>query len=151
MIYSVLGGRYRLFLLSMLSVDEVVELHKEMGHNASVNRKGANETASAKDKNFVHLPNTCSWWKDFKSFLTKLQAKEIRSIDDYIVAFKENDPFKEAKQLPNLKAACQQTPNTPVNEKLFIEELLPWLARKALAVEQLFIEGENPGLLKVSI
>ena len=122
-----------------------------MGNDASVNRDGANETASAKDKKFVHLPNTCSWWKDFKGFLTKLQAKEIRSIDDYIAAFSENDPFKEAKELSNLKAACQLSANTPVNEKLFIEELLPWLAGKALAVEQLFIEGENRGLLKVSL
>ena len=121
-----------------------------MGHDISVNRKGANETASAKDKKFVHLPNTCSWWKDFKIFLTRLQAKEIQSIGDYIKAFKENDPFNEAKELTNLKVACQQILKSPVNEKSFIEELLPWLAEKALAVEQLFTEGENHGLLKVS-
>ena len=121
-----------------------------MGNNPSASRKGANETASAKDKNFVHLPNTCSWWEDFKGFLTKLQAKEIRSIEDYIAAFQENDPFNEAKRLSNLLAACQHSASTPVNEKLFIEELLPWLAGKALAVEQLFVEGETRGLLKVS-
>lgn len=121
-----------------------------MGQDASVDREGANETPSAKDKKFVHLPNTCSWWKEFKSFLIKLQqAKEILSIDDYIVAFKENDPFKEAKELKNLKFACQNSPNTPVDEKTFIEELLPWLAGKALAVEQLFVENDNQGLLKV--
>ena len=74
-----------------------------MGQDASTNRQGGNETASAKDKKFVHLPNTCSWWKDFKSFLIRLQAKEISSIEDYIVAFKENDPFKEAKELITLK------------------------------------------------
>ena len=122
-----------------------------MGQNPSASREGARETASAKDKKFVHLPNTCSWWKDFKSFLIKLQAKEIDSIDDYIAAFKDNDPFKEAKELTNLKVACQHSPNTPVSEKLFIEELLPWLAEKALAVEQLFIENGNHGLLKVSL
>lgn len=119
-----------------------------MGHDISVNRKGANETASAKDKKFVHLPNTCSWWKDFKIFLTSLQAKEIQSIGDYIKAFKDNDPFKEAKELTNLKVACQQVSKSPVNEKLFMEELLPWLAGKALAVDHLFTEGENHGLLK---
>ena len=121
-----------------------------MGQDASANREGANETASAKDKKFVHLPNTCSWWKDFKTFLTRLQAKEISSMEDYIVSFKENDPFKEAKELTTLKVACQHSPSTPVTEKLFIEELLPWLAEKALAVEQLFIENGNHGLLKVS-
>ena len=123
---------------------------KGTNETASANRKGTNETASAKDKNFVHLPNTCSWWKDFKSFLTKLQAKEILSMDDYIEAFKDNDPFKEAKHLANLKVVCQHSPVSPVNEKLFIEELLPWLAGKALAVEQLFTENGNQGLLKVS-
>ena len=122
-----------------------------MGQDASANRKGANETASAKDKKFIHLPNTCSWWKDFKSFLIRLQAKEISSIADYIVAFKENDPFKEAKELTTLKVVCQHSPNTPVTEKLFIEELLPWLAEKALAVEQLFVENRKHGLLRVSL
>jgi len=116
-----------------------------------MNRGGANESASSKDKNFVHLPNTCLWWKDFKAFLIRLQAKEISSIDDYIAAFQENDPFKGANNnLTNLKLVCQQSPKTPVDEKLFIQELLPWLAGKALAVELLFNESGNKGLVRVS-
>lgn len=71
-------------------------------------------------------------------------------MDDYIVAFIENDPFKEAKELTTLKIACLHSPNSPVNEKVFVEELLPWLAEKALAVEQLFNENHNHGLLKVN-
>ena len=74
----------------------------------------------------------------------------MQSMDDYIETFKENDPFNEAKHLTNLKVVCQHSPNTPVNEKLFTEELLPWLAGKALAVEQLFTENKSHGLLKVS-
>lgn len=122
-----------------------------MGQDASLNRKGANETRSSKDKNFVHLPNTCPWWTEFKGFLTRLQAKEILSIDDYILAFNENDPFKESKELTNLKRACMHGPDAPVDEKLFIEELLPWLAGKALSVEHLFTENGKQGLVKVSI
>jgi len=121
-----------------------------MGQDAS-KREGADKTASAKDKSYVHLPNNNVWWKDFKSFLADVQAVKFLTLDHFAASLSENDPFKEAKELANLKKACTLSENTPVKEKAFMEEMLPWLAGKALAAEELFVEGGKHGLLKVRL
>ena len=122
-----------------------------MGQDAS-KRAGANETPSAKDKKFVHLPNTNAWWKDFfKGFLADVQAVKFLTLDHFAASFAENDPFKEVKELTNLKKTCTVSINSPVKEKELMEELLPWLAGKALAVEELFVEDGRHDLLKVNL
>ena len=86
-----------------------------MGQDASANRRGANETALAEDKNFVHLPKAYSWWKDFKSFLTRLQAKEISTGCQWMIILKHSKRMILSKKLNNyqtqlISSSCQYSP-----------------------------------------
>jgi hypothetical protein len=86
---------------------------------------------------FVELPNIQDHWKDLKVGLTNLAEKKVKGLDAFEKILSENDhwesvstPFSLLRQILSRDAHF--------TEEYFCETLLPWIADKALQVEELF-------------
>ncbi len=88
---------------------------------------------------FLSLPNTRPEWSKLREGLQKLAEKQVRGVEELEAFIEGNDrwsvihpPFDVLRRV--LKDADH------VSSEFFAETLLPWVAKKALQVEELFKE-----------
>lgn len=102
----------------------------------------------AQREEFIHLPVLYENWPKIKADLKALADKDIKGISRFEEVLQRNDRWE------NVKVPCNLLRNVLEEERFFSTEhfsdtLLPWLAQKALDVEQLFKESDNK--LKVGL
>lgn len=90
-------------------------------------------------KRFTSLPNTASEWPGVRGGLQKLAEKKVRGVEELEAFFERNDRYKVIHPPFNvLRRVLGEADH--VTEEFFAETLLPWIAKKALQVEELFQE-----------
>lgn len=95
---------------------------------------------------FVELPNAQERWKNLKVGLTDLAEKKVKGLEAFEQFVCENDDRKFISAPFSLLRMVVAN-DKHFTEELFCETLLPWIANKALQVEELF---DNETKLPVS-
>ena len=90
----------------------------------------------------VSLPNIGKEWSKVKDDLKKLAKKKVVGLDAFEAIYKANDRWMNVAVPFNVLRRVLQD-GTHVTEEFFCESLLPWIAGKALQVEQLFKETKH--------
>ena len=86
----------------------------------------------------IRLPNTYKEWEKIRHGLKKLAEKRERGLDTFEAIYKnEIDPWDSARPPFGLLRRVLSD-GSHMTEEFFCERLLPWLASKALQVEELF-------------
>ncbi len=86
---------------------------------------------------YVSLPNTRPEWSNLRVGLKNLAEKRVRGVEEFEAFIESNDPYKVIHPPFNvLRRALKDADH--VSEEFFAESLLPWIAKKALQVEELF-------------
>ncbi len=97
------------------------------------------ETLERKD--FIYLPNTYPSWKDLRKDLESLQRKEVVGIPALEDILKKNDRWENIHPPFNLLNNVLKK-DAHFTTEYFCETLLPWLAGKALQVQELFADQD---------
>lgn len=85
----------------------------------------------------MELPNAQERWKNLKVGLTDLAKKKVKGVEAFEQFVRENDDQKSPFSLLRMVVANDKH----FTEEFFCETLLPWIASKALQVEELFDKG----------
>ena len=85
----------------------------------------------------MELPNTQDHWKELKVGLAKLAEKKVKGLEAFEKILSENDHW-ESVSTPFSLLRQLLSRDTHFTEEYFCETLLPWIADKALQVEELF-------------
>lgn len=91
---------------------------------------------------FVELPNTQERWKNLKVGLTNVAEKKIKGLEAFEKFVCENDLW-ESTSAPFSLLRKVLAHDKHFTEEFFCETLLPWIAGKALQVEELFKNGSR--------
>ena len=90
---------------------------------------------------FISLPNTYPSWKDLQQDLESLEKKEIKGLEGLEVILKRHDRWENIHPPFKLLNDVLQK-DRHFTTQYFNDILLPWLAKKALQVQELF-EAQN--------
>ena len=94
----------------------------------------------ATDK-WIHLPCTYNEWPKLKTDLCNLAEKKITGLDAFDEILKENDRWENI-HLPHALLRRVLKEDKVFTQEYFCETLMPWIAGKAVQVEELFKESE---------
>ena len=86
---------------------------------------------------FVELPNTQDHWKVLKTGLANLAEKKVKGLEAFEKLLSESDHW-ESVSTPFSLLRQVLSRDEHFSEEYFCETLLPWIAGKALQVEELF-------------
>ena len=100
------------------------------------------------DDSVLRLPNTLETWPKARETLRRIRDGEAKDVDTFEKLYAQN----ESPTITRARAAA--TPKflslrrvlrdgDHVSERQFLDTLLPWVAGKALDVEQLFLEHNH--------
>ena len=89
---------------------------------------------------FVELPNTQEHWLKLRVGLTDLAEKKVKGLEVLEEILAEND-HGQAISTPLSLLRKVLSDGSHFTEEVFCETLLPWIAGKALQVEELFKES----------
>ena len=89
---------------------------------------------------FVELPNIQDHWKSLKPGLVNLAEKKVKGLEAFEGILSENDHW-ESVSTPFSMLRKVLSSDGHFTEEYFCETLLPWIAGKALQVEELFKES----------
>ena len=92
----------------------------------------------AKERSSIRLPNTYQEWEKIRDGLKKLAEKRERGLDAFEAIYKGEIDRWERAVPPFALLRRVLTDASHMTEEFFCERLLPWLASKALQVEELF-------------
>ena len=90
----------------------------------------------------VNLPSTYKQWPEIKDDLTNLAEKKLRGVDAFEDVCKKHDRWEPIKPPFSLLRRVLSD-GSHVTEEFFCETLLPWIAGKALQVEELFKDANQ--------
>lgn len=97
---------------------------------------------------FVELPNIQDHWKVLKPGLKNLAEKRVKGLEAFEKILSENDHW-ESISTPFSLLRQVLSSDGHFTEEYFCETLLPWIAGKALQVDELFKDSGHK--LPVSI
>ncbi len=86
---------------------------------------------------YVSLPNTRPEWSNLRVGLKNLAEKRVRGVEEFEAFIESNDPYQVIHPPFNVLRRVLKDADH-VSEEFFAESLLPWIAKKALQVEELF-------------
>jgi len=103
----------------------------------------ANQANQAKSRaKLVNLPSTYKQWPEIKDDLRNLAEMKLRGVGAFEEVCKKHDRWEQVKTPFSLLRRILSD-GTHVTEEFFCETLLPWIAGKALQVEELFKDANQ--------
>lgn len=103
----------------------------------------ANQANQAKSRaKLVNLPSTYKQWPEIKDDLRNLAKKKLRGVGAFEEVCKKHDRWEQVNPPFSLLRRILSD-GTHVTEEFFCEILLPWIAGKALQVEELFKDANQ--------
>lgn len=92
-----------------------------------------------KERSTISLPNTYSSWAKVSENLRKIQEGRVREVHQFEELYPLLEFSRESDADPKF-ATLRHVLNDAehITERHFLDTLLPWIARKALEVDELF-------------
>lgn len=97
---------------------------------------------SRSNKSLLDLPSTYKEWPKIAKDLKNLAEKKVRGVDAFEGICAEHDRWEQVRTPFSLLRRVLSD-GTHVTEEFFCDSLLPWIAGKALKVEELFKDTDH--------
>lgn len=92
----------------------------------------------------VSLPNTFKRWPEVSENLKKIREGKIQELEEFEKVYTELEHYRESEATPTFSCLRHVLKDGKhFTEHHFLSTLLPWLADKALQVEELFKNEEH--------
>ena len=97
---------------------------------------------SRSKKGLLDLPSTYKEWPKIAKDLKNLAEKKVRGVDAFEGICAEHDRWEQVRTPFSLLRRVLSD-GTHITEEFFCDSLLPWIAGKALKVEELFNDTDH--------